>query len=667
MNFSFLNPLFLIGIAAVALPVIAHLISRKSGVVKKFPAVRFLIASRGDASARSRLKDLLLLLLRALVIVLLVLVFAKPALFTFAPAGSVGPRMLAIIVDNSFSMGYGGNFERAIDKASELIETLPDGSFGLAAPLVALGEGRLSPADGREALRNELRGIKISNTFTDNEKRLEDALAALEGAPGQTKEVVFITDLQKNGWHGGKTAGDWLRIIDVSEEAYPANRAVTGIDAGYGKDAVTLGLSVSNFSDKPQEQLLATVSAGGEDLSAYLDIPPGGTVTNELTIPGEYISGDMTLDKAQDKPSGEDRPALKEGSAAIPKDSLAIDDTRYFVLSDRSDFNVLIVDGDPREDARLSETYYLARAAETISEATGAHITVKDNDSFLVEKLSGYDLLFLANVGDVTEGRAKELGEFAVRGGTAVIFLGERVRASSYNALLKDLLPAELITEVEEETKIVPPPQSIFPEEVGERLSRAAVRKHIKAVPVPGAEVLLGLEDGDPFLIKKSLGKGSVFLVTSTADTSWNNFPITTVFLPVVKGFLDMPGSADEGKRNFVVGDTVPLDVLERTEGTEVISPSGKRYALDTGAALFENASEPGIYTVSESGKDYYKFSVNVDPRESNLAKLEAAPGAPEAPAGKGLVKVYRDIWRYFLWGAVMLFISEAAARAVFS
>ncbi len=667
MNFSFLNPLFLIGIAAVALPVIAHLISRKSGVVKKFPAVRFLIASRGDASARSRLRDLLLLLLRALVIVFLVLVFAKPALFSFAPAGSGGPKALAIIVDNSFSMGYGDNFERAREKASELIETLPDGSFGMVAPLVARGEGRLSPSSGKEALREGLSGIRISSTYTDNEKRLEEAFSSLKDAPGQTKEVVFITDLQKNGWQNEKADRDWLDIIDVSGEAAPANHAVTGIDASYGKDAVTLGLSVSNFSDKPEEQILATMSAGGEELSAYLDIPPGGTVLNEFTIPGEYISGDKSPGDAQDRPFDNDRGAFKEGSAGIPRDRLAVDDTRYIVLSDGDDFNVLIVDGDPREDARLSETYYLARAAETISEITGAHITVKDNESFLGEKLSGYDLVFLANVGDVTEGSAKELREFADRGGTAVIFLGERVRASSYNALLKDLLPAELIAEEEREVKIVPLPQPIFPKEVGERLSQVGVRKHIKAVPYPGAEVLLGLEGGDPFMIKKSLGKGSVFLITSTADTSWNNFSITTVFLPVVKGFLDTPGSANEGRRNFTVGDTIAIDAPAGADRVEVISPSGKRYVIDTGSAIFEKAYEHGIYTVRESGKDLYKFSVNVDPRESNLVKLETAPEGPDAEITPGLVKIYRDIWRYFLWGAVMLFISEAAARAVFS
>jgi len=667
LNFSFLNPLFLIGIAAVALPVIAHLISRKSGAVKKFPAIRFLIASQGDASARSRLKDLLLLLLRACVIVFLVLVFAKPALFSFAPAGSGGPKALGIIVDNSFSMGYGDNFARAREKAAEIIETLPDGSFGIAAPLVAGEEGRLSPSSGKEALRDQLSEIKISNTFADNEDRLEEAFSALDGAPGQTKEVVFITDLRKNGWQNEKIEKDWLTIIDVSGEAAQANSAVTGIDASYGKDAVTLGLSVSNFSDKPEESLLASLSAGVEELSAYLDIPPGGTVLNEFSIPGEYISGDKPFDKARDRSPGDARGTFREVTAVIPRDGLAVDDTRYFVLSDRDDFNVLIVDGDPREDARLSETYYLARAAETISEISGARITVKDNDSFLDEKLSGYDLVFLANVGDMTEGSAKELGELAARGGTAVIFLGERVRASSYNALLKDLLPAELIAEEERDVKIVPAPEPVFPKQIGERLSQVGVRKHVKAVPSPGAEVLLGLEGGDPFMIKKSFGKGSVFLVTSTADTSWNNFSITTVFLPVVKSILDLPGSANEGRRNFIVGDAIPIDASDEADRIEVINPSGKRHVIETSPALFDKTYEPGIYTVRESGKDSYKFAVNVDPRESNLEKLDIAPEKPGAVNASGLVKVYRDIWRYFLWGAVMLFISEAVARAVFS
>jgi hypothetical protein len=99
----------------------------------------------------------------------------------------------------------------------------------------------------------------------------------------------------------------------------------------------------------------------------------------------------------------------------------------------------------------------------------------------------------------------------------------------------------------------------------------------------------------------------------------------------------------------------------------EVVNPSGKKNALDTATAAFDGTYEPGIYTVKASGEDLYKFAVNVDPSESNLGKIKISAGPPEAEETGGLVKVYRDIWRYFLWGAVMLFISEAVARSVFS
>jgi Aerotolerance regulator N-terminal/von Willebrand factor type A domain len=650
LNFSFLSPLFLIGFAAIALPIIAHLITRKTGLRMKFPAVRFLIASQGDASARSRLKDILLLLLRLLIIVLLVLVFAKPALFSYAPAGSNNKRALAIVIDNSFSMGYGDNFKRALEKARELIDTLPDGSFGIVAPLVA-GEGSsLSPSSDIDALRQDAANIKLSNSFIDNETRLEEVYSALENSPNQSKEVVFITDLQKNGWEDEKFDRSWLRIADVSNEANPPNHALTGTSFTYGKNSVKLDLTVSDFSDQPEKGLLTSVSAGGQDLKAFLDLPPGASIKKEFEIPGEYITADKT----------------KAGLAEIPRDRLAVDDTRYFVISDREASDVLIVDGDPREDARLSETYYLARAAETVSELSGAHITVKDNDAFLNEKLSGYDIVFLANVGDIKEENVKELEKFVKRGGTAVIFLGERIRPTSYNTLLKDILPGELINSVARNSRVVLRKPAMFPKDVGDRITQVTVRQYFRLVPSQDSEVILGLEGGDPFLGRKAIGKGNVFLFTSTADTGWNNFPITTVFLPVVKEFLDMPGSSNEMRRNYTVCDKVSLDRASGAKPVEVIDPSGNKFSLQK-SAVFDKTYLPGIYTVRESGKESYKFAVNVDPRESNLKKIEIARQEPEAEGGAGLVKVFREIWRYFLWGAVLLFISEAVVRAVFS
>ncbi|MEZ4547127.1 MAG: BatA and WFA domain-containing protein [Thermodesulfobacteriota bacterium] len=274
MNFSFLSPYFLIGLAALALPVIAHLISRKSGAVKKFPAITFLLASRGDSAVRSRLKDMLLLLLRALVIALLVLVFARPSLFSFAPAGVEGPRSIAVVVDNSFSMGWGGRFDKAVKMARDTISSLPDGSFAIVAPLVAKPGERLSPSSDMAGLRQEAGEIKLSATYADNEKRLADVYAALSDSPPEKKEVMFLTDMQKNGWRETPAPGGWLRVVDVTGGEASPNRAVSSASASRGKDGTTLEVGVSNFSPKRPATFLRGEHFNGHDVNAHLDVGP---------------------------------------------------------------------------------------------------------------------------------------------------------------------------------------------------------------------------------------------------------------------------------------------------------------------------------------------------------------------------------------------------------
>jgi hypothetical protein len=82
LNLFFLNPFFLIGLTAVSLPIIAHLISRRSGFKKRFSAVSFLISSEAEAVKRSKIKDLIMLIIRSLILVSLVLVFSKPSVLS---------------------------------------------------------------------------------------------------------------------------------------------------------------------------------------------------------------------------------------------------------------------------------------------------------------------------------------------------------------------------------------------------------------------------------------------------------------------------------------------------------------------------------------------------------------------------------------------------------
>ena len=200
MNLSFLSPLFLIGIAAIALPIIAHLITRKSGVTKSFPAVIFLISSQGELAARSKIKDLMLLILRALILVLIVLLFAKPAVFSFSQKTDNSPLSVAIVIDNSFSMGYENNFKRAQNKAQDIIGSLPDGSFALITALISNKGKEHYLSEDKNLLRKSIKEIELSSTFTDNQKRLEDIYSRIQKSPNEKKEVILITDFQKNGW-----------------------------------------------------------------------------------------------------------------------------------------------------------------------------------------------------------------------------------------------------------------------------------------------------------------------------------------------------------------------------------------------------------------------------------------------------------------------------------
>ncbi|MCK5391333.1 MAG: BatA domain-containing protein [Deltaproteobacteria bacterium] len=648
MNLSFLSPLFLIGLAAIALPIIAHLISRKSGVKKSFPAVNFLISSQGELATRSKIKDIILLILRALILVFIVLVFAKPAVFSFSTAQDNTPKSQAIVVDNSFSMGYGNNFSRALSKTQDLIDSLPDGSSAFITSLVPDNKQEPPLIQDKTLLKKALKEIEISNTFTENEKRLQDIYTKLQKAPSERKGVTLITDLQKNGWKNEGFQRSWLEVIDISQKQEASNHAVSQTQLKYENNSIIIEAEVSNFSSDPVQKLLMRTSLGDQEIREFLDIGPED---------GSVKKFNFSTEKTE-MPS--------HGSVETSHDKLKVDDIRHFIINGQDQFRILIVDGDSREDSRLCETYYLARALETISELSDTNISIIDNDSFLDEDLSGYGLIFLANIGEITPRIAKDLEEFTNSGGYTVIFLGNRVRAGYYNTLLENILPGELQNIEEQKLSLLPEDSGIFSKDINEKVGQVKIQKLFNIEPNAESATLISASNNKPFLVKKEYGKGSVFIFTSTADSSWNNFSITPVFLPVIKKIHDFPYYT-KSQRNYLVDETVNIDISQDTESAIVIDPSGHQFKLKVEAPEFGKTRLPGIYIVEEDGENAYEFVVNIDPRESDLKKTSIPSIESSSEQTQGLVKVFKDIWRYFLWGVVALFVSEATFRAIFS
>lgn len=649
MNFSFLNPFFLIALSAAALPIFIHLISKKRGIKKSFSAVRFLLASQGEMIKRSKLKDSILLLFRILILVLLVIVFSKPTVFSFSSVGVQDVRSVAIVIDNSFSMGYKGNFKKAKSSAEKLIQSLPDGSFVAVFPLIPTDNTKPKMMQDKGKALGDLKDLKLSYTFTDNERRLEEIFSSLESTPNNRKKLIFFTDFQKNGWISDDFRREWFVPIDVNPDPDTENRAVSDVSFKDEGGAIRIFVRIFNYSKNPANDLLVTVFLGSEEAKGLINIGGKSEGIKDFVIPKDGL------------PQGE-----MSGRVEISHDDLAADDVRYFVLSQKEEPQTLTVDGDPRGDARLGETYYLARAVETISEIMPLRISIKDNESFLDENLKGYNIIFLANVGDVTPQKTREIGEFLKDGGSVVIFLGDRVRSDIYNVLFKDFLPAEIgnLSDGDYSLSIHKPNE--FTKGIDEKFNQVKIRELFNLLPAKDSSTILYTSNNSPFLIYRKVERGNVFLFASTADTAWNNFPLTPVFLPTIKKIFDI-SSAGSQKRNFIVGKSVDIGFPEGVDEIKIENPRGEEIKTYRESPRFTRTLIPGIYTVKMGKGEGYRFCVNVDTRESNLEKVSLKTAPTQSSMQNGLVKVFKEIWSYFLFGVITLFISESILRVLYA
>ena len=87
---SFLNPIMLAGLAAVSVPIIIHLLNRRRFQKVVWAAMRFLQNAVEQNQRRMRIEDMILLALRCLLLALLALALARPAILTTSVIMKIG-------------------------------------------------------------------------------------------------------------------------------------------------------------------------------------------------------------------------------------------------------------------------------------------------------------------------------------------------------------------------------------------------------------------------------------------------------------------------------------------------------------------------------------------------------------------------------------------------
>ena len=123
---AFLTPLFLAALAGLAIPVLLHLIQKERKNVVHFPSLMFLRRIPYQSVQRRRIRHWFLLLMRLAALALIVLAFARPFFRRqdLGAAAASGAREVVILLDRSYSMGYGDRWQRAMSAARDAVTGL---------------------------------------------------------------------------------------------------------------------------------------------------------------------------------------------------------------------------------------------------------------------------------------------------------------------------------------------------------------------------------------------------------------------------------------------------------------------------------------------------------------------------------------------------------------
>jgi len=620
---SFLSPLFLIGAAAAAVPIVLHLLKREPETRVKFAAVRLLKQAPVEHTQNRHLRELILLALRVAALVLLALAFARPFLASGGAIASTGVTVVAL--DTSFSMAAPGRFERARQLAKDALERAPAGDLVGVVKFDDDAEIAAKPGGDRVLAAAAIDQASPGYGATRYRAALSAASQLFAGRRGT---LVVVTDLQENGWDAGDRAavpdGTTITVADVG--ALQANLAVT---------------AVTPLADR----IVATVHNGGtrpRDARLHLSID-------------DRAAGDAAVSVAPNQSAEAVFAGPPRGAAAVVRvedpEGIQADNARYAVLGGATRPAVLVVtgSGDSTRDA-----FYVQHALAAGTPADAAFQVVNIGgaqlSSWTDDRMSAHAAVFVLSTRGLERRGRELLAGYAQAGGGLLIAAGPDIDGD----IVADVLGPSATLRIASVTGAVPPSRrTLAPADVRHPIFRAfagnpatfALVKFHNAARIGGVacQTLARFTTGDAAIIECPAGEGRAIVLASDLDNKWSDFPLHATFVPFLHEAVRYLASARGHGSEYLVADV----------------PAGVQKA-------------PGIATIADArrGGAPRRIAVNVDPRESDSARLSAdefqsavtrlkeAAGS-EARAEARQQEDRQQLWRYAMAVMIVLLAAE--------
>lgn len=660
---GFEAPLALLGLLAAAIPIIAHLVRRRDLPRVDLPTIALLERAQAQSKRRMRLVDLLLLIARILLVAMIALAVADPYFTVRLAYGDGRIASVAIVVDDSMSMGRDGLLEDAAERARSAIQSLPEGSE-VAVVLAGKTPRLLVPrTTDLDAASEALERVTPTARGTAMTEAVVTATRELLGARHEARRLLIITDgaaharLADVVWPEGDIGIDVVRVGDARGAPNRAVTAAMAVPDPTTPGAASISVEVRSF--------------GAGDGAVPLSLRRGEETLEETTL---ELSGGVGRTVLHGPLVSEGDPSARVVVGG--EDALAGDDARTVLLRPPTALRVLLVDGDPHPSRDRDELGFLVRALE-MAPASGGAIShrVVDPDTLANTEVAGFDVVVLANVPTPSAVTADRLVEHVRRGGGLLVAAGDRVTPRPYAARLGDLLPARPSA-----SGPLDPPLGIVRGEAAQivaegdtGLAQVSVAHRLLLEPsLAESRVELAFTDGAPALVTGTHGRGRTAILAIPVDDDWSDLPYRPGFLPLVVELLERLSARPEIPDDVVApGETVTLTPPPGSTRLAVLRPDGERVDHEGSEPLrFERTELAGAYRVqveTETGalEDDSRSAFVVAPpvEESDLASAELPRFDQGREAGTSGAVVRRSMapWLFLLAG--LLAIAEALLR----
>lgn len=674
---KFLYPYFLVALLILVVPVIIHLFNFKRYKTVYFSNVPLLKKIRQDSKKKSKLKQLLILTARMLALASLVFAFSRPYIPVGEHIQNKANPLVAIYLDNSFSMKNEGEtgplLEQAKAKAVEIAGAYRPGTQFLLETCDFLPRHQFIL--NKQQLIQEVSKIKESPRSPKLSEVYHQLWKNLAAAGRNAEKVIYlISDFQKSGADIQSFKPDtsvWTYMLPLVS----AKTNNLMIDSCW--------FDVPGRKLGKAEKLLVRIKNLGAQ--AYQNIPVRLLINDTLKALTNLTIGALEETTAELNYSN-NSPGIQLCRIELDDYPIIYDNTFFMSYQVMSSFKALGIYSPERKGSEYIKALFNNDELVSYDEIPETKVPVS--------QLKNYQCLFLINNQPPSSGLQTELRNFVSKGGSLIIFPPHLSDYKNYNTFLMSMGSKSIIrfdtlksrigeinyqNEIYAEAFLKKEKEPDLPAIKG----KVTFEQNMMRTSVP----LLKFDNNNEALSYHRFGNGKVYVFAFMPDEANLGFVKHPIFVPTIYNMVLNSGEHQKYAYSTAAPEPVVLNEdLAPAEVTVQNLQTGSNYITDvrrlgsgkTQLVVDEFVNEAGHYLIKSGSQVIQALSYNYPRTESTTAcysgdelktwkqteknhqldildeNLNLTQALTDANNGKSL-------WKYFIGLALIFLLTEAA------